>query len=63
MTSPARTQHTGVGPPARPSLPAPPAPPARREDDQHWSPRLWAMLIVLCGALFLDALDVSMVGV
>ena len=29
----------------------------------HWSPRLWAILIVLCGALFLDALDVSMVGV
>jgi MFS family permease len=25
--------------------------------------RAWAMLIVLCGALFLDALDVSMVGV
>jgi MFS family permease len=30
---------------------------------QQWSPRLWATLIVLCGALFLDALDVSMVGV
>ena len=30
---------------------------------QRWSPRLWAILIVLCGALFLDALDVSMVGV
>src|ERR1700749_434828 len=30
---------------------------------QRWSPRLWASLIVLCGALFLDALDVSMVGV
>jgi MFS family permease len=29
----------------------------------QWSPRLWAILIVLCGALFLDALDVSMVGV
>src|ERR1700727_983524 len=29
----------------------------------HWSPRLWAILVVLCGALFLDALDVSMVGV
>src|SRR5439155_1921861 len=25
--------------------------------------RSWAMLVVLCGALFLDALDVSMVGV
>src|SRR5579862_6235251 len=31
--------------------------------DSRWSPRLWAILIVLCGALFLDALDVSMVGV
>ena len=30
---------------------------------QRWSPRLWGILIVLCGALFLDALDVSMVGV
>jgi MFS family permease len=30
---------------------------------QQWSPRLWATLIVLCGALFLDSLDVSMVGV
>ena len=38
------------------------APPARA-GDQRWSPRLWAILIVLCGALFLDALDVSMVGV
>ncbi|HEX6521993.1 MAG TPA: MFS transporter [Streptosporangiaceae bacterium] len=33
------------------------------EASQGWSPRLWAVLIVLCGALFLDALDVSMVGV
>src|SRR5271156_5546742 len=28
-----------------------------------WSPRLWGVLFVLCGALFLDALDVSMIGV
>ncbi|MFE0464394.1 MFS transporter [Kitasatospora sp. NPDC058965] len=28
-----------------------------------WTPRLWGTLIVLCAALFLDALDVSMVGV
>src|SRR6266498_455991 len=27
------------------------------------SRRAWAMLLVLCGALFLDALDVSMMGV
>jgi EmrB/QacA subfamily drug resistance transporter len=31
--------------------------------DQHWSPRLWGVLAVLCGVLFLDGLDVSMVGV
>jgi MFS family permease len=29
----------------------------------HWDGRLWAVLIVLCGVLFLDGLDVSMVGV
>ena len=27
------------------------------------SPRTWGMLLVLCGALFLDAMDVSMIGV
>jgi MFS family permease/predicted enzyme related to lactoylglutathione lyase len=27
------------------------------------SPRAWGMLLVLCGALFLDAMDISMVGV
>src|SRR5215475_13941602 len=36
---------------------------AGADSGQQWSPRLWATLIVLCGALFLDALDVSMVGV
>ncbi|MED7949392.1 MFS transporter [Kitasatospora sp. NPDC058201] len=29
----------------------------------RWSPRLWGTLIVLCAALFLDALDISMVGI
>jgi MFS family permease len=29
----------------------------------HWDARLWGALIVLCGVVFLDALDVSMVGV
>ena len=29
----------------------------------RWDARLWGALIVLCGVLFLDALDVSMVGV
>src|SRR5437868_2620924 len=28
-----------------------------------WPPRLWGALFALCGALFLDGLDVSMVGV
>jgi MFS family permease len=31
--------------------------------EYRWTPRLWGILVVLCGALFLDALDVSMVGV
>lgn len=30
---------------------------------QHWTPRLWGVLAVLCLVLFLDGLDVSMVGV
>ncbi|WP_425548864.1 MFS transporter [Actinomadura meridiana] len=30
---------------------------------QAWTPRLWGVLAVLCGVLFLDGLDVSMVGV
>ncbi len=30
---------------------------------EHLSGRAWAALLVLCGALFLDALDVSMIGV
>jgi EmrB/QacA subfamily drug resistance transporter len=37
--------------------------PASQQAGPGWSPRLWALLLVLCGALFLDALDVSMVGV
>src|SRR5579875_254135 len=28
----------------------------------RWSARTWGALVVLCGALFLDGLDVSMVG-
>src|SRR3982750_3018146 len=30
---------------------------------QRWTPRLWGVLAVLCVVLFLDGLDVSMVGV
>jgi EmrB/QacA subfamily drug resistance transporter len=29
---------------------------------QRWDARLWAILLVVCGVIFLDALDVSMVG-
>src|SRR2546421_3098347 len=36
---------------------------ARPGESQVWTPQLWAILIVLGGALCLDALDVSMVGV
>jgi EmrB/QacA subfamily drug resistance transporter len=31
--------------------------------EQRWTPRLWGILAVLCAVLFLDGLDVSMVGV
>src|SRR5215468_2158663 len=30
---------------------------------ERMSARTWGMLLVLCGALFLDAMDVSMIGV
>ena len=36
---------------------------ARPGGSQVWTPQLWAILIVLGGALCLDGLDVSMVGV
>ena len=61
-----------VSPPASQtvSLPAsaPVAPPASRPlsppaASPAWGARQWAILFVLCGALFLDALDVSMIGV
>jgi EmrB/QacA subfamily drug resistance transporter len=60
------TSPSAPGPILAPA-PVPPARPAGRPADQpaeqRWSPRLWAVLFVLCGALFLDALDVSMIGV
>ncbi|MFC7753878.1 MFS transporter [Tsukamurella soli] len=31
--------------------------------DRGWNGRIWLLLLVLCGALFLDSLDISMVGV
>src|SRR6476646_3240611 len=36
---------------------------ASHTDDLRWDRRLWLSLILVCGALFLDGLDVSMVGV
>ena len=37
--------------------------PSRHVTDERWSARTWAALMLLCGVLFLDGLDVSMVGV
>ena len=36
---------------------------ARHGNSGAWTPQLWAILFVLGGALCLDALDVSMIGV
>ncbi|MFI0448794.1 MFS transporter [Actinomadura sp. 6N118] len=36
---------------------------ATEPGEQRWTPRLWGVLAVLCAVLFLDGLDVSMVGV
>ncbi|HWH92676.1 MAG TPA: MFS transporter [Baekduia sp.] len=41
------------------SLPSP----TRHVTDDRWTARTWAALMLLCGVLFLDGLDVSMVGV
>nr|WP_207781930.1 MFS transporter [Phytoactinopolyspora limicola] len=37
--------------------------PVSAPEQQRWTPRLWGILAVVCLALFLDGLDVSMVGV
>jgi MFS family permease len=31
--------------------------------DLNWTPAIWLLLITVCGALFLDGLDLSMIGV
>ncbi|MBO0768732.1 MAG: MFS transporter [Solirubrobacterales bacterium] len=31
--------------------------------DLNWTPAVWVLLVVVCGALFLDGLDISMMGV
>src|SRR6478609_7527131 len=59
--SAADTPTAGARPAAAPPADAPPA--GSPVTDTRWSPRLWGALVVLCAALFLDALDVSMVGV
>ena len=41
----------------------PPLAPTGAITTTGWSPRVWAMLITLCIVLFLDGLDVSMIGV
>lgn len=51
-----------------PPIPAPPenAPPettATVHGSHGWTSTIWLLLVVLCGALFLDGLDISMVGV
>ncbi|MGP4024420.1 MFS transporter [Actinomadura sp. 3N407] len=48
---------TSSAPPVRPPAAA------SAPTEQAWTPRLWGVLAVLCAVLFLDALDVSMVGV
>jgi MFS family permease len=40
-----------------------PVPPPTLVTGSSWSRATWALLVVLCGALFLDGLDISMVGV
>ncbi|XRQ06550.1 MFS transporter [Actinomadura welshii] len=50
---------TDTSPESPVRAPAAPRSPAA----QTWTPRLWGVLAVLCAVMFLDALDVSMVGV
>jgi MFS family permease len=54
---------TAIHSPAASVAASPAADSRRRAESLRWSPRLWGVLIVLGGALCLDALDVSMVGV
>jgi MFS family permease len=54
--------------PAHPTAPPPARAPDRRRvpavvRDLNWTPAIWLLLIVVCGALFLDGLDLSMIGV
>ncbi|MGW1618923.1 hypothetical protein [Streptomyces sp. NPDC002172] len=40
-----------------------PGTPSSAASEPRWTARLWAVLAVLCLVLFLDGLDVSMVGI
>ncbi len=40
-----------------------PAPAHLHVRDLDWTPAVWVLLVVVCGALFLDGLDLSMIGV
>jgi MFS family permease len=42
---------------------APLSSPSHHVIGERWTPAVWGALILLCGVLFLDGLDVSMVGV
>jgi MFS family permease len=43
--------------------PAAPSSPHLLVRDLNWTPAIWTLLVVVCGALFLDGLDLSMIGV
>lgn len=45
------------------TLPKPPEATTVVDSGHGWTSRTWLLLVVLCGALFLDGLDISMVGV
>jgi MFS family permease len=62
ITSPDSPTPSSTATLSSPAAPAPATPPAS-PDEQRWTPRLWGILAVLCAVLFLDGLDVSMVGV
>ena len=57
VAPPSQTTATGSAPPPVTSL----VPTVVR--DLNWTPAIWLLLVVVCGALFLDGLDLSMIGV